>query len=91
MPKPGGDPCMGLLLSRTLPERGSSFFIVSFFVRSGSPFLRPDPLFPLAVARRSCQGWPPLRRIGTFGLAVGPACAFSLGIAGQVLTFHTGA
>src|SRR6202163_4062991 len=31
----------------------------------------------------------PLRRIGTFGLAVGAACAFSLGIAGQVLTFHT--
>jgi hypothetical protein len=28
----------------------------------------------------------PLRRIGTFGLAVGAACAFSLGIAGQVLT-----
>src|SRR5262249_24707139 len=33
----------------------------------------------------------PLRRISTFGLAVGTACAFSLGIAGQVLTFHTGA
>src|SRR6266700_6000227 len=31
----------------------------------------------------------PLRRIGTFGLAVGAACAFSLGIAGQVLTFLT--
>jgi hypothetical protein len=28
----------------------------------------------------------PLRRIGTFGLAVGAAWAFSLGIAGQVLT-----
>jgi hypothetical protein len=27
--------------------------------------------------------------IGTFSLAVGAACAFSLGIAGQVLTFHT--
>jgi hypothetical protein len=26
---------------------------------------------------------------GTFGLAIGAACAFSLGIAGQVLTFHT--
>jgi hypothetical protein len=26
----------------------------------------------------------PLRRIGTFGLAVGATCAFSLGIAGQV-------
>src|ERR1700686_4325518 len=31
----------------------------------------------------------PLRRIGTFGLTVGAACAFSLGIAGQVLTFRT--
>src|SRR5437899_9825713 len=31
----------------------------------------------------------PLRRIGTFGLAVAAACAFSLGIAGQVLTFRT--
>ena len=31
----------------------------------------------------------PLRRIGTFSLAVGAACAFSLGIAGQVLTFRT--
>jgi hypothetical protein len=31
----------------------------------------------------------PSRRIGTFGLAVGAACAFSLGIAGKVLTFRT--
>ncbi len=31
----------------------------------------------------------PLRRIGTFGLAVVAACTFSLGIAGQVLTFRT--
>src|SRR5258708_33778872 len=31
----------------------------------------------------------PARRIGTFGLAVGAACAFSLGIADPVLTFHT--
>ena len=31
----------------------------------------------------------PLRRIGTFGLAVGAACTFSLGIAGKVLTFRT--
>src|SRR5258708_4199248 len=32
---------------------------VSFFVRSQSPFLRPDPRFADVVARRSCQGWPP--------------------------------
>ena len=31
----------------------------------------------------------PRRRISTFGLAVGAACAFSLSIAGQVLTFRT--
>src|SRR5260370_28323919 len=31
----------------------------------------------------------PARRIGTFGVAVGAACAFSLGIADQVLTFRT--
>ncbi len=31
----------------------------------------------------------PRQRIGTFGLSVGAACAFSLGIAGEVLTFHT--
>jgi len=31
----------------------------------------------------------PLRRIGTFSLAVVAACAFSLGIADQVLTFRT--
>src|SRR6266576_4617526 len=31
----------------------------------------------------------PARRICTFGLAVGATCAFSLGIAGQVLTFRT--
>ena len=39
----------------------------------------------IATTRQSV----PLRRIGTFGLAVGAACAFSLGIAGQVLTFCT--
>ena len=33
----------------------------------------------------------PLGRIGTFGLAVGTACAFSLGIADKVPTFRTGA
>src|SRR3984893_12911004 len=47
-----------------------------------------------AVGRRSRWRTTPrqsarLRRISTFGLAVGAACAFSLGIAGQVLTFRT--
>ena len=31
---------------------------VSFFVRSQSPFLRPDPRLADVVARSSCQGWP---------------------------------
>ena len=39
----------------------------------------------LATTKQSA----PLRRIGTFGLAVGAACAFSLRIAGKVLTFRT--
>ena len=44
-------PCMGLLLSRSSAvQRMSSF--VSFFVRSESPFLRPDPQRARAVARR---------------------------------------
>src|SRR5262245_36565181 len=46
-----------------------------------------QPHYRAYTTRRSA----PLRRISTFGLAVGTACAFSLGIAGQVLTFHTGA
>src|SRR4029077_17252781 len=37
---------------------------VSFFVRSQSPFLRPDPRFANVVARRSCQGWPPCQPCG---------------------------
>src|SRR6266705_3230704 len=39
----------------------------------------------LATTKQSA----PARRIGTFGPAVRAACAFSLGIAGQVLTFRT--
>jgi hypothetical protein len=50
---------MGLLLSRAF-RKGLIFFIVSFFVRLGSPFLRPDPLFSIVGARSCCQGWPSL-------------------------------
>ena len=39
----------------------------------------------IATTRQSA----PLRRIGTFGLAVATTCTFSLNIAGQVLTFRT--
>src|SRR3990172_1361564 len=49
------------------------------------PSLQPHYRAFIATTRQSA----PLRRIGTFGLAVGAACAFSLVIAGQVLTFHT--
>jgi len=49
------------------------------------------PPFALRALPRSIATSAPLRRIGTFGLAVGAACTFSVGIAGQVLTFHTGA
>ena len=54
-------PCMGLFLSRSFNQHGPSFFL-RFFVRSESSFLRPDPPQWQAVARRSCQGWSPLRR-----------------------------
>src|ERR1700721_3743660 len=49
------------------------------------------PLAPRALPRfiATTRQSAPLRRIGTFGLAVGAACAFSLGVAGQVLTFRT--
>ena len=37
------------------------FLQLNFFIRFESPFLRPDPQCPNAVARRVCQGWPSLR------------------------------
>ena len=49
------------------------------------PSLQPHYRAFITTTRQSA----PLRRIGTFGLAVVAACAFSLGIAGQVLTFRT--
>src|SRR6266487_5008580 len=51
----------------------------------------PAPFAPRALPRfiTTTKQSAPLRRIGTFGLAVGAACAFSLAIAGQVLTFRT--
>src|SRR5262244_674968 len=68
--------------------------------RSGSS--RFDPVGPSSTAmtcplcstgitplQRYYEAVRPLRRIGAFGLADGAACAFSLGIAGQVLTFRT--
>src|SRR6266849_4540188 len=40
MSKPGGDPCMGLLLSRGSAVQRMFLSFVSYFVRSESPFLR---------------------------------------------------
>src|SRR5216684_3018175 len=51
------------------------------------PSLQPHYRTFVATTRQSA----PLRRISTFGLAVGAACTFSLGIVGKVLTFRTGA
>src|ERR1700682_4922792 len=46
-------------LSRRRFDRSAHLFsLVSFFVRSENPFLRPDPRFACAGARRNCQGWP---------------------------------
>jgi hypothetical protein len=49
----------------------------------------PEPLTDSGRDTLASSGFAPLRPIGTFGLAVGAACAFSLGIAGQVPTFRT--
>ena len=53
----------------------------------------PPPFAPRALPRfiTTTEQSAPLRRIGNFSLAVVAACAFSLGITGQVLTFRTGA
>ena len=47
-----------------VPRAANLLSFVSFFVRSQSPFLRPDPRFADAVARRNCQGWPPRQPCG---------------------------
>jgi hypothetical protein len=41
------------------------FLHPSFFVQLGIPFLRPDPQYCKASARRSCQGWPSFQPCGT--------------------------
>jgi hypothetical protein len=54
-------PCMGLWKSSREFTACDFFLQLNFFVRLESPFLRPDPQCPNAVARRVCQGWPSLR------------------------------
>jgi hypothetical protein len=48
------------LYCQAVSERRSLFlaFLIGFFVRPEIPFLRPDPQYCKAGARRSCQGWP---------------------------------
>jgi hypothetical protein len=54
-------PCMGPWKSSREFTACDFFLQLHFFVRLESPFLRPDPQCPNAVARRVCQGWPSLR------------------------------
>ena len=54
-------PCMGPWKSSREFTACDFFLQLNFFVRLESPFLRPDPQCPNAVARRVCQGWPSLR------------------------------
>jgi hypothetical protein len=51
-------PCMGPFLSSGFRAAHRLSFFIGFFVRSGIPFLRPDPQYCRAGARKSCQGWP---------------------------------
>src|ERR1700675_2159658 len=55
-----GTPLVWTLSRRRFNRRRSAhlFSFVSFFVRSESPFLRPDRTSLAAGARRNCQGWP---------------------------------
>ena len=53
----GDPPCMGRFLSRGCRKGPIHFSSLSFFVRPGSAFLRPDLHMCIAGARRSGQGW----------------------------------
>src|SRR5271168_3986750 len=97
-PEPLTDP--DLILSRH-PARVIARRLPPSAESSGSSWFDPvDPISTAMTCPLSLHGHytrftattrqsAPLRRIGTFGLAVGTTCAFSLVIAGQVLTFHT--
>src|SRR3984893_5471807 len=49
-------PCMGLFLSRGFGT--PAHLLHQFLCSIRKPFLRPEPRFAHAVARRRCQGWP---------------------------------
>src|SRR5882724_2050222 len=57
-------PLYGAFFVKEFARAANLLSFVSFFVRSQSPFLRPDPRFADVVARRSCQGWPPRQPCG---------------------------
>src|SRR5262249_48877106 len=76
MPAPQNDPQFLWVWARPLvwggfcqggaPKGPIHFSFLSFFVRPGSPFLRPDPRSRGVGARRSGQGWrvaPPARAL----------------------------
>src|SRR5262245_40703759 len=52
IPGPGTSACMGRILSRWCRKFPIHFSSLSFFVRPGSPFLRPDPHIRIAGARK---------------------------------------
>src|SRR5260370_11972013 len=96
-PEPLTDPDLNLSIH---PARGIARRLPPSAEPSGSSRYHPVgpsstamtcPFAPRALPRfvTTTRQSAPLQRIGTFGLAVGAACAFSLGIAGQVLTFRT--
>jgi hypothetical protein len=79
-------------LHHLLPGRTSNYFddrVSCQRVLSGH--VRPVEVYWGKLRYLSDGQSAPLRHIGTFGLAVGATCAFSLVMAGQVLTFRTGA
>jgi hypothetical protein len=57
------------------------FLHSSFFVRLGIPFLRPDPQYCKAGARRSCQGWPSPQPCGVLRPCQATPCRVGRGVA----------
>src|SRR6266576_1211827 len=88
LPTDGGFSLYGAASLASAKGLGCNLETAAARFRRGGNDLRARFIVSFAVGRRS--RWrtttgqsAPLRRIGTFGLAVGAACAFSLGIAGQ--------
>src|SRR5258707_13005409 len=96
-PEPLTDPDLNLsihparVIARRLPPSAEPSGSSRYHPVGPSSTAMTCPFAPRALPRfvTTTRQSAPLQRIGTFGLAVGAACAFSLGIAGQVLTFRT--